>query len=256
MGNSSETRKLSHSAPWVPAFEKFYKTARGQILDEEIARSLAVNWQAEDVKTCHFLTVGFPVPSILSGLEEAKSLSVFLPRLIGPKKVSWKKKNVSVVGDPLHISFFPGSFDAAFVFHGLEFMEDPRSFLEDLWKILSPNGKLMIMVPNRMGGWKGSGVPGQTNIKSFVYKDIQNLLQETGFAPKAFYGICYGLPAGYFRKMLFSKILRVLSGGSLAGFPGFLIFEAEKGSGANKIKIKEAIKIAPGVKTAPEFIPE
>ena len=256
MGKISEKLNLAQCKPEAKVFDKFYKTKRGEFLNQEISRSMAVNWDKKNTETCHILMVGYPVSGILKRLKKAKSFSAFLPVFMGEKEVKWNKRNVSVVGDEARLSFLPGSYNAAFVFHGLEYMDDPQTFLEDLWKTLTPDGRLMIMVPNRMAGWKRSGVPGQEQIKAFAYRDIRNLLEICGFSLIDSYGIFYGLPVGFFRKMLFSELLKTLSGGSIGGFPGFLIFEAEKGNGPEKIKFKDPMRIAPGVKTAPGFIPE
>lgn len=256
MVKNSEKQRLVQNNPEVKVFDKFYKTELGKFLNQEISRSLAVNWNKKITENCHILMVGYPVSGVLEGLKNAKSFSVFLPKFLGEKKVNWNNNNVSVLGDEAHLSFLTGSYNAAFVFHGLEYMEDPKNFLEGLWKTLTPDGRLMVMVPNRMAGWKRSGVPGQNWVKAFAYRDIRNLLEICGFSLIDSYGIFYGLPVGYFRKLFFSSLLKTLSGGSIAGFPGFLIFEAEKSNGPEKIKFKKPMKIAPGVKAAPGFIPE
>jgi SAM-dependent methyltransferase len=256
VAKNSEKQKLAQSNPEAKVFDKFYKTERGNFLNQEICRSPVVNWNKKNTENCHILMVGYPVSGLLEGIKKAKSFSAFLPKFLGEKKVEWNKNNVSVLGDEAHLSFLPGSYNAAFVFHGLEYMEDPQNFLEGLWKTLTPDGKLMIMVPNKMAGWKRSGIPGQNQVNAFAYREIRNLLEICGFSLVDSYGIFYGLPVGFFRKLFFSGLLKTLSGGSIVGFPGFLIFEAEKSSGPEKVKFKDPTRIAPGVKTSPEFIPE
>ena len=50
--------------------------------------------------------------------------------------------------------------------HALEHAEDPRETLKEMWRVLAPNGRLVIVVPNRRGLWAsfehtpfGSGRP-------------------------------------------------------------------------------------------------
>ena len=35
----------------------------------------------------------------------------------------------------------------------LEWSEKPRDLLRELWRVLAPNGRLLLVVPNRRGLW-------------------------------------------------------------------------------------------------------
>ena len=45
------------------------------------------------------------------------------------------------------------SIDIVLVVHGLEFTDDPDEMLQELWRVLAPQGKLILVVPNRHGLW-------------------------------------------------------------------------------------------------------
>lgn len=237
------------------AFKKFYKTPKGQFLAQEISGAISVHWDETITKSSDVLFVGYPFPGFLKTFKKAMSVSIFYPSRFLPGKFLKDEKNITVHGDEAHLPFYPGSFNAVFVFHGLENMDDPVSFLEGLWKVLSPDGRLMLMVPNRLGGWKNSGVPGKESARATTQAETKKLLAHAGFSVLGSFGICYGLPVGFLRKLFFSKILKTLSGGTIAGFPGFIIFEAEKTSGPKKVKFKDPVK-ASGTVKVPEFIPE
>jgi len=66
MGKISEKLNLAQCKPEAKVFDKFYKTKRGEFLNQEISRSMAVNWDKKNTETCHILMVGyaaFPVHS-------------------------------------------------------------------------------------------------------------------------------------------------------------------------------------------------
>ena len=234
----------------------FYRTERGEVLNREIARCLKVNWGAKALEGHHLLCVGYPPPCLKSFLKKTSSAALFLPSFMEAKKYRRGKKNSSTLGDESHMPFRPGSYEGSVIFHALEYMEDPKSFMEELWRVLSPGGRLFVMVPNRMGAWKKSGVPFGYGLNPFKHKNLRMLLEANGFTPTETYGVLYGVPVGFIRKILFSGILKTLSGGTVAGFPGFLIFEAVKETGPAKIKFKEPLRVVPGVRVNPEPSPE
>ncbi|MBP0587884.1 class I SAM-dependent methyltransferase, partial [Mycobacterium tuberculosis] len=43
--------------------------------------------------------------------------------------------------------------DRILMVHALEHAEDPRETLKEMWRALAPNGRLVIVVPNRRGLW-------------------------------------------------------------------------------------------------------
>ncbi len=256
MVKSHDTNNLSSLSPEAEAFGNFYKTKRGEDLNNEIIKSLAVGWPKKTVSRCHILTIGYPLPGLKKLFKKALSFAVFFPAFMGPNEVKWRGRNVSAVVNETRLPLRQGSYDAAFVFHSLEFMTDPVSFLEDLWRTLAPAGRVTVLVPNRRAGWKKSGVPGQEEANPFLFREVKTLLEGAGFKPINSYGVFYGLPVGFLQTILFSGLLKTLSGGSFAGLPGFMIVEAEKNTGPQKIKFTDPLKRAPGVKASPGFIPE
>ena len=45
------------------------------------------------------------------------------------------------------------SIDVALLIHALEFTDDPAEMLQELWRVLAPQGQLILVVPNRHGLW-------------------------------------------------------------------------------------------------------
>lgn len=75
------------------------------------------------------------------------------------------------------------SIDRVLMVHSLEFAESPRETLKELWRVLAPGGRLVIVVPNRRGVWArmehtpfGSGRP-------YSRGQLTSLLRETNFTP-------------------------------------------------------------------------
>lgn len=61
--------------------------------------------------------------------------------------------NRAVVADPERLPFQDALFDDALLIHALELVERPRVVLRELWRVLAPAGRLVLVVPNRAGVW-------------------------------------------------------------------------------------------------------
>ena len=120
------------------------------------------------------------------------------------------------------------SVDRVLMVHALEFAENPRETLKELWRVLAPGGRLVIVVPNRRGMWArfehtpfGSGRP-------YSRGQLTTLLRETNFTPGA------QTEALFFPPCRNRQMLRLLRGIDKAGrklmpiFSGVIMVEAQK----------------------------
>ena len=79
------------------------------------------------------------------------------------------------------------SYDLVSMIHSLEHMVNPALMLERAWKILRPNGLLLVVVPNFAGQWSVNCGPDwhmlNTQEHSFHYTDraLRRLLENAGF---------------------------------------------------------------------------
>jgi SAM-dependent methyltransferase len=89
----------------------------------------------------------------------------------------------------LHAAAFPsGSFDVAFSSHVLEHIEQPKSFIGEMNRVLRPGGALVIIVPTQFRSptyllfneWFGDGPP--RHVSFFDRRSLTRLLEETGFS--------------------------------------------------------------------------
>jgi SAM-dependent methyltransferase len=76
------------------------------------------------------------------------------------------------------------SADRLLLVHMLEWSEKSRELLRELWRVLKPNGRLLMIVPNRRGLWArvdttpfGYGSP-------FSRTQLNKLLKECFFSPE------------------------------------------------------------------------
>lgn len=107
-----------------------------------------------------------------------------------------------IVGDVRDaLDAIPPQIDAAILADILEHLPDPASFLSAVVRRLSPEGKVIVSVPNvrhaRVVGrlllaneWRytGEGVCDETHLRFFTSKSAERMLVDAGLLPTAAYG--------------------------------------------------------------------
>jgi SAM-dependent methyltransferase len=121
-----------------------------------------------------------------------------------------------------------GSVDRLLVVHCLEVAERARPLLREIWRVLSPEGRLMLIVPNRRGVWArldntpfGQGRP-------YSRRQLEELLAEAMFTPID-WGAALFLPPLNRRMLLRSATAWERVGTAVSpAFAGVIIAEARK----------------------------
>jgi SAM-dependent methyltransferase len=129
---------------------QFYASPVGQVARRVIQRRLREAWP--DVGGTRLLGYGFAVPYLRSFAAEAQMVAALMPEQLGP--VAWPAgSTLSVVAQEDALPFPDAMFDRVLVIHGLESAESLRPLLRQLWRVLAPSGKLLIVAPNRTSLW-------------------------------------------------------------------------------------------------------
>jgi len=102
--------------------------------------------------------------------------------------VAWRHHHVpAVVTDLEHAPFRPGSFAGITMSHVLEHLPDPRAYLAAAHRLLEPDGRLVIHVPNaaswqfRLLGRRWNGVDVPRHLFDYRGQDVERLLADSGF---------------------------------------------------------------------------
>jgi 2-polyprenyl-3-methyl-5-hydroxy-6-metoxy-1,4-benzoquinol methylase len=102
--------------------------------------------------------------------------------------VGWRQNGVPVVtGIFSDAPFARESFAAITMFHVLEHLYDPSSYIQTAWRLLKPGGRLVVQVPNASSWqflllgehWNGLDVP--RHLINFRSADIQTLIENSNF---------------------------------------------------------------------------
>ena len=134
------------------------------------------------------LDVGCGGGLFLRMLGEHGHPTIGLDFSIDAASVAWRQNGVPTVCASLSKApLAPGSCAAITMFHVLEHLYDPVSYIEAAHKLLKPDGRLIIQVPNASSwqfllfgkNWNGVDVP--RHLINFRQRDMDALLDACGF---------------------------------------------------------------------------
>ncbi len=210
----------------VQNLEQFYLGQMGQAAHAMVARRLKALWpdmQAQDV-----LGYGYAVPFLEAYGREAHALVYAMPEEQGASPIVSQRGNRTVLCMDHHLPFEPGVFDRVLVMHGLE--EAPRmsALLEEVWRVMKPEGRIVIVAANRAGLWARSDKTPFGAGRPFSRTQLSSALRACGFVPLVRSGALYCPP---FKRVCSPKIVSGFEkfGETVwPGFSGLVLVEAVK----------------------------
>ena len=88
----------------------------------------------------------------------------------------------SALVDEFDLPLLESTVDLAFIVHGLEASDSPLEMLQETWRVMSPQAKLLLVVPNRRGLWAGLDSSPFGHGQPYSRSQLANLLKEAQFS--------------------------------------------------------------------------
>jgi SAM-dependent methyltransferase len=128
----------------------FYESPLGLLTRRIIGRQLRAIWPS--ARGSRLLGYGFAVPYLRHFQAEADRVVALMPAQQGG--VAWPPaRPLTALGDESALPFPDAFFDRILVVHGLEGADATRPVLRQLWRVLAPEGRLLLVAPNRTSLW-------------------------------------------------------------------------------------------------------
>ncbi|MGA7710452.1 MAG: methyltransferase domain-containing protein [Rhizomicrobium sp.] len=203
----------------------FYESALGQAARRMIIRRLRLLWP--DLGGLRVLGYGFAVPYLKPYLAACERVVAFMPAQIGV--VAWPTgRSLTALGEEHALPFADALFDRILVVHGLEGADASRGLLRQLWRVLSPEGRLILVVPNRASLWAQAEASPFASGRPFHRGELDALLRDTLFEPLQWDRALYLPPFGGRRMARTSAGWERLGRRFVPGIAGVHIVEAGK----------------------------
>lgn len=165
--------------PDIIALRSFYDTRLGMMAQHSITMTLSPLWTR--LPDERLVGLGYTLPFLDRFKADAERTFAFMPA--GQGAVAWppgQASTTALVFDE-ELPLPDAAIDRILMVHSLEFSENPTETLNEMWRVLAPNGRLLIVIPNRRGIWArfehtpfGSGRP-------YSRHQIMSALREANF---------------------------------------------------------------------------
>lgn len=205
---------------------QFYASPLGGMVRRILAHRIRARW-----RRCNGLTMmglGFATPYLGSFRGEAARLGALMPSTQGA--VVWPSSasvnSVTVEEDCLPLP--DSSVDLMLVVHCLETTEQARALLREIWRVLTPEGRLLIIVPNRRGVWARFDVTPFGHGRPYSQSQLERLLTEALLSPVDWGAALHMPPLDNGLVLKSAMTLERLGARLTPAFAGVLLVEARK----------------------------
>lgn len=131
--------------------EAFYSSRLGRASADRLCQRLIDLWGACEGQ--RVLVLGFPLPLLPLWQEAAHTCIGLVPDTIGEVRHSNQRGGILAISPEHRLPFGDGVFDRVVLLHALEEADNPRLILREAWRVLSPEGRIVVAAANRRSFW-------------------------------------------------------------------------------------------------------
>ncbi len=210
----------------VVELRSFYKTPLGRITSRLVRQQITALWP--DVAAMDIMGLGFACPYLDVFRCRANHVINIMPAAQGVLRWPERAGNLTALAREGNLPVKDAAIDRLLVIHALEHTDNSRHTLREIWRTLAPGGRVIIIVPNRLGFWArtdrtpfGHGTP-------YSALQLRQLLSDNMLTPLRTASALH-LPPFKSRSLL--SLITTLEGTGQRwwrNLAGLLIIEAEK----------------------------
>lgn len=175
--------------------QKFYTRPLGLAALGMAMRRVTSLWPIEASSGQDVLGFGYAAPFIAPYISTAKKVILAMPGGQGAMVTESRRGNITCLTEEDSLPFPPASFDRIIVAHGLEDSPCVAELMDEFWRIMKPEGRLMIICVNRSGLWARSDSSPFGHGRPFSRSQLSKLLSAAKFIPEAWAGALYVPPS-------------------------------------------------------------
>jgi SAM-dependent methyltransferase len=166
----------------VVDLRSFYAAPLGHVARRFVGAAMMKLWPA--VKGQRVMGIGFALPYLALFREEAERTLAFMPATQGV--VNWPATGLSASAlvEPTLLPLSDASLDRVMIVHGLEVSEHPDELMEEVWRVLAPGGRVIVVAPNRRGLWARMDTTPFGYGQPYSRSQIEALMRRTLFTPE------------------------------------------------------------------------
>ncbi|MBI1363226.1 MAG: methyltransferase domain-containing protein [Proteobacteria bacterium] len=135
------------------------------------------------------LSLGFGLP-YLEGYQDDPFIFAAMPAQMGVLQWPANHESRTLMTWEAELPFADDSFDYVLLTHALEFSGDPDRLLAELFRVLRADGRLLIVVPNRLGVWSRREITPFARGRPYSSIELNRLFRRNNFmVTQSVYGL-------------------------------------------------------------------
>jgi SAM-dependent methyltransferase len=235
----------------VVDLREFYASPLGQASRRLIARRIRSRWS--DLNGATVLGLGYATPYLDLFRQEARAVIGFMPAEQGVVHWPFEGPSATALVDEVDLPILDSSVDFVLVVHGLELTDHLSDMLKEIWRVLAPQGRALLVVPNRQGVWARFDSTPFGHGRPFSQLQLTQMLREANFSPLGWSHALFVPPLQRSYVVRSAPAWERLGIWLSRGFSGVILVEAMKqvyaiSSGKRVKKLVPSLKPALGVR--------
>jgi SAM-dependent methyltransferase len=170
----------------------FYASPLGLVAQRLLGRVIVR--LAGPVQGLSVLGLGYATPYLADLAGQPERVIAFMPASQGV--VNWPVRGLSssALVDPLMMPLREATIDRAILVHAIETVENATALLQEVWRVLTPGGRVLVVAPNRRGLWARMDTTPFGQGQPFSRSQLKRLLREALLTPEAWAETLYVPP--------------------------------------------------------------
>lgn len=209
----------------VASLQRFYASPLGETARRLALARLSAAW--EDAADLDLLGIGFPGP-YLESFPDARRRVIVMPAEQGACRWPGAGRGAAVLAEETRLPLMDNLFDRVLLAHALEDSEAPTRLLREVWRVTAPEGRIVVMVANRVGLWSLNEAQPFGHGRPYTRTQLARLLRNNLFEPVATARALYLPPLPWRPALALANTFERLGGLLTPGLGGVLFMEAIK----------------------------
>lgn len=214
--------------PDIVNLRQFYSSRLGRKVRRRLRNRIRAYWPEEVGLTTVGLGYTTPLLPLPNAADATARILALMPMAQGAIYWPIDSENHSVLADEMRPPLIPSSLHRVLVAHGFEHLAAPEEFLRIWWQLLTPGGRLMLVVPNRHGLWARFGATPFATGTAHTLASIKSLLNQAGFTVRDMHSALFAPPSSHPFWLTCFHAIEWIGAATFPRIGGVLIIEAEK----------------------------
>ncbi len=210
----------------IDRLASFYASPLGRMTQAAIIRRVTALWPAaEGLDVLGFGHVDGLLDRYRTGARRVISAS---PDAQGAVRWPGEGPSNAVLVDEQRLPFADNVFDRLIVAHGLEEADGLQRLLREFWRVMAPEGRILVIAAHRRGLWARAESTPFGHGQPFTKTQLYRLLGDSMFEPTAFSRALYAPPIDWPLITRAGEAWERVGRLGWGGFGGVILIEAVK----------------------------